>query len=54
MLSDREGVHSLVENGRVVLTHQGGTLLVAPEGDRLAIEDEHGLRVVPPAELHNR
>ena len=54
VLSDREGVHSLVENGRVVLTHQGGTLSVAPEGDRLAIEDEHGLRVVPPDELHNR
>lgn len=54
VLSDRSGHHSLVEDGRVVLTHQGGTLAVAPEGDRLAIEDEHGLRVVPPAELSNR
>jgi hypothetical protein len=54
VLSDRSGQHSLVDDGRVVLTHRGGTLAVAPEGDRLAIGDERGLRVVPPAELHNR
>jgi TIR domain len=54
VLSDRSGQHSLVGDGRVVLTHQGGTLAVAPEGDRLAIEDEQGLRVVPPAGLRNR
>lgn len=54
VLVDRDGTHSLVEDGRVVLTHGGGTLAIAPGGDRMAVEDEHGLRVVPPDELRNR
>jgi hypothetical protein len=54
VLADRDGTHSLVEDSRVVLTHRGGTLAISPGGDRLAVEDEHGLRVVPPDELRNR
>jgi hypothetical protein len=54
VLASGDGTHGLVENGRVVLTHRGGTLAIAPGGDRLAVEDEHGLRVLPPGELRNQ
>jgi hypothetical protein len=51
VLANLDGSRSLVVDGRVVRTHADGALAVSPEGDRVAVGDERGLRIVPRHEL---
>jgi hypothetical protein len=47
VLANPDGSHSLVREGRVVLTHPGGPLAVSPDGRHLALSDERGPAIVP-------
>jgi len=49
-----DGAHALLQGDRVVFTQAVGTLAVSPGGDRFAVGDGQGVRLVPSAEFEAR